>query len=199
MSRVAFVPWLAERLIRRACRRLPEHARDDRYREWTAELAAILDDAAGGFPGAARGLRYATGIARAVRRMRPAAPAGQVPPVRPMPPMPWRTGAPPARPAGPAARAVAGLAIWLVLTFAFIAVVREFPPHSFWQVLAWLAAPAGFAALCLADLARRAQVRYLPKWGWALACLLSIPLGGILYLSIGRVPGGKRRAPGRSR
>jgi hypothetical protein len=29
-------------------------------------------------------------------------------------------------------------------------------------------------------------VRYLPKWGWALVCLLSIPWGGIIYLIVGR-------------
>ena len=35
---------MAEYLIRRACRRLPDDIRDDRYREWTAELPAILAD-----------------------------------------------------------------------------------------------------------------------------------------------------------
>jgi hypothetical protein len=35
---------LAEHLIRRACRHLPDDARDERYREWTAELPAILHD-----------------------------------------------------------------------------------------------------------------------------------------------------------
>jgi hypothetical protein len=47
-----------------------------------------------------------------------------------------------------------------------------------------------FATYCLIDLARADQVRYLPKWGWALLCAglgLSIPWGGILYLSIGKV------------
>jgi hypothetical protein len=33
-----------EYLVRRACRRLPPDIRDDRYREWTAELPAILHD-----------------------------------------------------------------------------------------------------------------------------------------------------------
>src|SRR5215468_6110701 len=37
---------LASALIRGACRRLPDGARDDRRREWEAELAAILDDPA---------------------------------------------------------------------------------------------------------------------------------------------------------
>ena len=39
---------------------------------------------------------------------------------------------------------------------------------------------------CLRDLARADRVRYLPKWGWALVCLISIPWGGIIYLIVGR-------------
>jgi hypothetical protein len=39
---------------------------------------------------------------------------------------------------------------------------------------------------CLHDLARADRVRYLPKWGWALVCLLSIPWGGIIYVIFGR-------------
>jgi len=35
---------LGESLVRRACRRLPGPTRDDRYREWAAELPAILHD-----------------------------------------------------------------------------------------------------------------------------------------------------------
>jgi Phospholipase_D-nuclease N-terminal len=41
-------------------------------------------------------------------------------------------------------------------------------------------------AFCLHDLVRVDRVRYLPKWGWALVCLLSIPWGGIIYLIVGR-------------
>jgi DivIVA domain-containing protein len=55
-----------EYLIARACRHLPAEARDERYREWVAELPAILRD-----PGvrpaarrAARMLRYASGTIR---------------------------------------------------------------------------------------------------------------------------------------
>ncbi len=43
----------------------------------------------------------------------------------------------------------------------------------------------GFVVYCLIDLAR-GEVRYLPKWAWALICLASVPLGGIVYLVIGR-------------
>jgi hypothetical protein len=44
----------------------------------------------------------------------------------------------------------------------------------------------GFVVFCLVDLARARQVRYLPKWAWALICLISVPLGGIVYLIVGR-------------
>jgi len=49
---------------------------------------------------------------------------------------------------------------------------------------------AGFVAFCLFDLARAEKVRYLPKWVWAMLCLgvgLTIPFGGIVYLSVGKV------------
>jgi hypothetical protein len=38
------VQRLARQLIRLACLRLPAQARDDRYREWTAELYSIVHD-----------------------------------------------------------------------------------------------------------------------------------------------------------
>jgi hypothetical protein len=83
------------------------------------------------------------------------------------------------------------MSIWLIYVMVFVTLMRGFQPHSVWQILPGLLAAVGFVAFCLADLARAAEVRYLPKWGWALACLLSIPLGGIMYLSVGRY----RRAP----
>lgn len=42
-----------------------------------------------------------------------------------------------------------------------------------------------FVAYCLVDL-RRSPVKHLPKWAWAAACVLSVPLGGIAYLLVGR-------------
>jgi hypothetical protein len=48
----------------------------------------------------------------------------------------------------------------------------------------------GFVTFCLVDLARAKEVRYLPKWAWAILCLgvgLTIPFGGITYLVFGRV------------
>jgi hypothetical protein len=56
-------------------------------------------------------------------------------------------------------------------------------------VYAWL--PWRFRS-CLVDLARAKDVRYLPKWVWALLCLgigLTIPFGGIVYLVFGKVRG----------
>lgn len=64
------VKHLAGYLIRRACRRLPAGIRDERCREWTAELPAILDD-----PGirsralrSLRALSFAADHARGTRR-----------------------------------------------------------------------------------------------------------------------------------
>ena len=56
-------------------------------------------------------------------------------------------------------------------------------PVAAWAPLAVLA--VAFVGYCLVDLART-QVRYLPKWAWALVCVLSVPLGGIVYLLIGK-------------
>ena len=43
-----------------------------------------------------------------------------------------------------------------------------------------------FVVYCWVDLARAEQVRYLPKWLWVIVCLISIPVGGILYLVLGK-------------
>lgn len=43
-----------------------------------------------------------------------------------------------------------------------------------------------FVGYCLYDL-RRSEVRYLPGWVWAVLCIISVPVGGILYLTVGRV------------
>ena len=42
-----------------------------------------------------------------------------------------------------------------------------------------------FVIYCWFDIARN-DVRYLPKWVWGLICALSVPLGGIVYLLVGR-------------
>jgi hypothetical protein len=56
------------------------------------------------------------------------------------------------------------------------------------------AAIFGWEYFCLNDLARAQRVRFLPRWAWAVLFLLQIPLGGILYLLIGRAR--QRNAPG---
>ncbi len=43
----------------------------------------------------------------------------------------------------------------------------------------------GFLIYCWIDIARH-SVKYLPKWVWAIICFVSIPLGGIVYLIVGR-------------
>ena len=43
-----------------------------------------------------------------------------------------------------------------------------------------------FVVFCVVDVFRTAEVRYLPRWAWALICCFSVPLGGILYLVVGR-------------
>jgi Phospholipase_D-nuclease N-terminal len=56
-----------------------------------------------------------------------------------------------------------------------------------WAAIAPIAVLAvGFAAYCVFDLLR-SEVRYLPKWAWAVVCVVSIPVGGIVYLLVGRV------------
>ena len=45
----------------------------------------------------------------------------------------------------------------------------------------------GIVAWALIDLARAERVRGLPKWGWAIIiCLVSIPIGAIVFLVAGR-------------
>lgn len=79
MTRRPLAQTVAEHIIRRACRRLPAATRDEHYREWTAELPAILDDRdIRSVPRrSARALHYALGVARSARRLRG---PGELPP-----------------------------------------------------------------------------------------------------------------------
>ncbi|PKQ18836.1 MAG: hypothetical protein CVT68_01415 [Actinobacteria bacterium HGW-Actinobacteria-8] len=43
----------------------------------------------------------------------------------------------------------------------------------------------GFVAYCIVDIVRH-DVKHLPKWAWIAISFLSIPLGGIIYLLVGR-------------
>lgn len=55
-----------------------------------------------------------------------------------------------------------------------------------WAALAPLIVVAlAFVIYCWVDIAR-SEVRYLPKWAWAIIVAASVPLGGIVYLLVGR-------------
>jgi hypothetical protein len=66
---------IAEHVIRRACRRLPDDIRDERSREWAAEVPAILRDPhiRFGLLRSARALRYAADSYRSARYLSRAA------------------------------------------------------------------------------------------------------------------------------
>jgi hypothetical protein len=49
-----------------------------------------------------------------------------------------------------------------------------------------IAVAVAFVAYCLIDIARAERVRHLPKWLWAVICLVSVPLGGVIYLVFGK-------------
>jgi len=177
---------MAEYLIGRACRRLPGEARDERCREWTAELPAILNDPGVRVPllRTARALFFAAGISRTTRRLRRIrVRAGQSPAGA-------GVGHEGRRGRSTLRRVVVGLAIYLAILTAFVWYGQTggspgVPP----LVAVVLVSCAAFVVFCLNDLARADEVRYLPKWGWAIACLIQVPLGGILYLTAGRIHG----------
>lgn len=66
-------PRIAAHIIRSASRRINEDIRDERYREWMAELPAIRDDpdVRSDFARSLRTLSYASGLLRSARRMNP--------------------------------------------------------------------------------------------------------------------------------
>lgn len=184
------VQQIATWLIRASCRRLPEEMRAERYREWSAELDVILDDRSvpGGLVRAVRALRYSAGISRATRHLGPPrAAAGR------------RDGAPGARPVNLGVRAAIGFITWLVVVFGFVGLVRAFPGRPGWTIAILAILAVCFDAFCLTDIARAGEVRYLPKWAWALICLIQAPAGGIAYLSIGRIGNPRPAPPGPAR
>jgi hypothetical protein len=174
---------IAERLISASCRQLPEDERAERCREWSAELPAILDDTNIRLPilRAAQALRYSAGISRTTRRLSKA--SGVSARARTAG---WRDGALPAQPATPGPRLMIGVIAWIVVIFAAVALLRGHPQPDGWPVILLLTLAAAFDAFCLIDIARASQVRYLPKWVWALICLVQCPGGGIVYLCVGR-------------
>jgi hypothetical protein len=44
-----------------------------------------------------------------------------------------------------------------------------------------------FEVFCLVDVFRAEEVRFVPRWAWAIICVISIPLGGVAYLLLGKV------------
>ena len=190
------VQRIAEGLIRASCRRLPEDERAEHCREWSAELPAILDDTSVRPPmlRAVRALRYAAGVSRTTRYLRrtggPAARA-RAPG--------WRDGAIPVRPAATGSRLTIGAIAWLVAVFGFVLLARAFPQSPAWPIIVGLALAVSFDAFCLVDIARASQVRYLPKWAWALICLVQTPGGGIIYLCVGRAGRARSASPSPAR
>ena len=185
MSQAARAQRIGEWLIRTDCHRLPADVRAERCREWVAELPAILGDQSirSPFLRTLRVLTFCAGISRATRQLSRRTRAGS----RRTASSQWRTGAAKAQPANVAVRTVVGLAVWLVIVFSLIAVLRARPDPHGWPFMLVLALAIAFDAFCLVDIARAARVRYLPRWAWALICLIQTPLGGIMYLSIGHI------------
>ena len=56
------------------------------------------------------------------------------------------------------------------------------PPGSAVAIPVLAAVAVALAAWCLIDLARAGQVRYLPKWAWAVVICVSVPWGGLAAL-----------------
>ena len=136
---------LAEWLIGRACRHLPAGVRDERCREWTAELPAVLadPDVRSGWPRSARALRFAAGTIRTARRQHGVF-RGQL------------TGAD-ARSAGVRLFVCASLWLAAVCLIRIGAVLHIPPPHGIWIALAVLAAAA-------VELFALAQLIKLVRW-----------------------------------
>jgi hypothetical protein len=197
VSRAPLIQRIAEWLIRAACRRLPADVRAERCREWAAELPAILDDESirPPFRRALRVLSFCAGISRTTRQLRRSARAR----ARRTRNSRWRTGALPNQSPNVAVRAVLGFIAWLVIVLGIITLGRALHHPPGWLLRLGLALAVGFDVFCLVDIARAAQVRYLPKWAWALICLIQTPGGGILYLSIGHIGRPQPAPPGEAK
>lgn len=50
---------------------------------------------------------------------------------------------------------------------------------------------ASFVGYCWWDIAQQLTTQHLPKWAWAAICAISVPLGGVIYLAVGRAPATK--------
>jgi hypothetical protein len=62
-------------------------------------------------------------------------------------------------------------------------VVTDIP----WAALApILLLAVGFVVWVVVDIVRADSVQHLPKWAWMIISIISVPLGGIVYLLVGR-------------
>ncbi len=57
---------------------------------------------------------------------------------------------------------------------------------------------AAFSGWCLWHLALH-DVRYMPKWAWALLIVFSMPLGGLVYVLVSVLEAGEQRADAEGR
>ena len=62
---------------------------------------------------------------------------------------------------------------------------------SFAAIAPLLILALAFVIYCWVDIARN-EVKHLPKWVWAIIAIISVPIGGIIYLVVGRDPAAPR-------
>jgi len=124
------VQAIAEYVIRRACRRLPDEVSADRRREWAAELPAILGDpdSRAAALRQARALRYAAGVYLGARRLSQAA---GLPRRAAATPVGWASRSqlvPLRRPRVPPGSIPAAAAV--LLAAGAIVLLHAYPPHG---------------------------------------------------------------------
>jgi hypothetical protein len=104
-------------------------------------------------------------------------------------------GAPRTRPNDTAVRVAVGLGVYVVVVAGIITVLITHPDARGWPFRLLVALGIGFDGYCLADIARASQVRYLPKWAWALICWPRRPEAASPTCA-GRVGRGRSAPPG---
>ena len=52
-------------------------------------------------------------------------------------------------------------------------------------LIALMVVGVAWVVFCLLTSFAPQGVRYLPRWVWAIICVISVPLGGIIYLASG--------------
>ena len=149
---------LAEGLISRACRSLPDEIRDDRYREWTAELPHILADPGIRFA-PRRALRTLLFAADQSRGARPPRRRSQSPGAAGNGWRPARAGSRPRRPDSDLARPTPSRVIGAaVAVFEIVLIVSGI---SGWALDVY--AGVGLLVLWLMTLARSRHIRHINR------------------------------------